>query len=121
MLTSIQRRKCAEIAASLDAGDTDSYRRAEASLTPEAKGLIWDMRRGVVAVGQRKQVEEQQHQASNTSLKSHDLDYWSDDPADDPDDDEEQETRLCPSCGGKGCERCDGSGRLPMDDFGDEE
>ncbi len=55
-----------------------------------------------------------------------DLDYWADDepvePDDDPDDSTDQTTKTCDSCRGLGrtadgatCERCSGSGRVPID------
>lgn len=47
---------------------------------------------------------------------------------DDDNDDTEQETKLCPVCRGTGrakdggqCSECGGSGRVPVDDAGDED
>jgi hypothetical protein len=50
-----------------------------------------------------------------------------DDTVDDEDDDTEQQTKTCPVCNGRGrthdgltCDECGGSGRVPVDDFGDD-
>ena len=53
MLTDRQREKCREIAAALDRHDQGPWLKAEPSLGPEARGLIWDLRAHVVAAGGR--------------------------------------------------------------------
>ena len=44
MLTDRQRERCRELARALDSGDYATYKRAEAALTPEMRGEIWDQR-----------------------------------------------------------------------------
>jgi hypothetical protein len=69
----------------------------------------------------------------DAAMRSHDfdLDYWGDAPVDDREDDddpEQQTTKTCPQCAGKGrdhsgdtCSRCGGSGRVPLDDFEEDD
>jgi hypothetical protein len=139
MLTTAQRERCRRIAEALDAGDLSPWRKAEGRMNADEKGAVWDLRRSVVAVGQREAAARPgvRTVAVRTSrieaeLLSRDLDFWLDnaEPDDDQDGDgdEEQETKLCPACGGKGrdhsgdtCSRCGGSGRLPLDDLDDDD
>ena len=143
-MTAAQKSPCAELAAALDAGDYEVYRRAEPSLSPAEKGEIWDQRQHVKAMAERA---AQGQKAGfrftpvlnrETEMMSHDLDHWADapdvEPDDEPDDTTDQTTKLCPTCRGSGrqkdgsqCSECAGSGRVPIDpdqedddDFEDE-
>ena len=134
MLTERQRRRCAEIAAALDRNDLRPWLAAEASLSREERGAVWDERQHVRAKAEQQQRRENAQVAGarrsrvETESASGDLDFWaSDDEPDDggdDDDEEQQETRTCPTCNGKGrthdgksCARCGGSGRVPIDDL----
>ena len=135
MLTATQRRHCVELAQALDRGDYATYRRAEPTLTPAEKAMIWNERAHVKAQAERKgqQGGKAVVQVPPPDRAAIDLDFWSDDiapaePDDDdlPDSDKEQTTKICPTCQGKGrdhsgdtCETCGGSGRIPLDDFDD--
>jgi hypothetical protein len=89
MLTERQRRRCAEIAESLDAGDLSLWREYEGRMSPEEKGVMWNMR--------QSQVERAAKTGSNatcfkrsqglfgralraeTESRFEDLDFWGDD------------------------------------------
>ncbi len=130
MLTARERERCRELAAALDRGDADAYRRAEPSLTPEMKGEVWDQRAHVKAMAARA-AQGRQKPAAAQPARTLDLDYWSDSEPVEPDDgggDTDQTTKLCDNCRGLGrtadgsqCERCGGSGRVPLDDVDDDE
>jgi hypothetical protein len=130
MLTSAQREKCRAIAQALDAGDLQPWRRAEASLSPAEKGLVWDLRQ---RQAQARQVSPQsagkppRPPRVETELRLDDLDHWaSDDDQDDGDDDDDGEVLPCGACNGRGkdaagnrCSVCNGSGKVTPSD-GDE-
>jgi hypothetical protein len=143
MLTSAQREKCRRIAAALDRGDQGPWLRAEASLGPVEKAEIWSMRRHVKAMAEQQHakapsIARRLEVAAMRSTRMDDLDFWSDDaPGVDDDDDIDddappepeddpmsQTTKICMNCRGLGrskdgsvCDVCDGTGRVPMDDF----
>ena len=150
MLTDRQRRRCAEIAESLDAGNMALWRQAEPTLSPAERGEVWEQRAEQRADGKAM---------TDTGLaicRNRDLDYWppelegkpapmppkrmpmprTDDDEDSPpvlpDDDDndvapEQEEKTCPTCNGRGrthdgltCPTCGGTGRV-RDDREDED
>ena len=131
MLKAAQRERCRVIAAALDAGDLQPWRRAEALLSPAEKGLVWDLRKHVQAqaarVAQAGAVIPTVGKTPRPARieASLDLDYWSDTddpPDDDPDDELTLTTKTCDNCRGSGvasdgtrCARCGGSGRIPID------
>ncbi len=134
MLTSAQKAKCAVIAAALDAGDLAPWRKSEASLGPEMRGEIWDLRAHVIAAGGRGRKKtlpptDGRVSSAMTSAGVADLDYWGDEPAepdDDPDDELTLKTKVCDNCRGLGttsdgtrCSRCNGTGRVDRDDVDD--
>ena len=120
MLIDRQREKCREIAAALDRHDQGPWLKAEPSLGPEARGLIWDLRAHVVAAGGRghkKTLLPTDIQVSQAAVM-HDLDYWSDDVTPDHDDDNDGDV-PCAACNGRGkdaagtrCAVCGGSGKV---------
>jgi hypothetical protein len=136
-MTTRERDRCREIARRLDQGDTEFYKRAEASLTVEQKGAIWDLRQHVVAKAQRAagkrtlppKVDDQQ---DDLGPGKPDLDDWPV-PGDSDDDspappEEEEPSRLCPMCRGSGrdttgakCSACDGTGRIAANVDDDDE
>jgi hypothetical protein len=127
MLTDRQREKCREIAAALDRHDQGPWLKAEPSLGPEARGLIWDLRAHVVAAGGRaaKAAGIFAQSAQKTELRLDDLDHWaSDDDQDgDGDDDDTADTVPCQACNGAGkdvtgrvCQACNGSGKVSPND-----
>jgi hypothetical protein len=100
MLTSRQRARCAEIAAALDAGDLRPWREAEARMTAEEKGAMWDMRQEQVKKNLTANLSKGLSARAETELRPFDLDDWplaSQEPDDDdglpgaPVDDDEPE------------------------------
>jgi hypothetical protein len=133
MLTASQRRRCAEIAAVLDSGDGKAIAKAEviAPLSPEERGLIWDLRQDVRAMYERQRQRDaagaavtlkQNFAARPARLETvsgfDDLDRWAEtEPGDEDGDDEAADTVPCPVCNGRGkdasgniCESCKGTG-----------
>jgi hypothetical protein len=131
MLTSAQKSRCAKLAAALDTGDYETYRRAEPALSPAMKGLIWDLRTHVVAAGGRGRKQTLLRNHSKVSRPEaavmRDLDYWSD-TDDEPDDDPGDDPMPCAACDGTGrdaagnrCATCNGTGKAPLDDDDENE
>jgi len=135
MLTASQRRRCAEIAEDLDAGNLALWRKAEPTLSPEERGAMWDMRREQIARADGRGKKKPLNTNSDSGVSEPktradlDLDFWAtdDEPDDDdlPEDDGEtgRETRqkICSTCHGTGfdssgarCSRCRGTGRTPQ-------
>ncbi len=127
MLTDRQRARCREIAAALDRHDQGPWLKAEPSLGPEARGLIWDLRAHVVAAGGRSKKTENLTVNSSSGLAKpdaavmRDLDFWSDTEPE-PDDDDDGDV-PCAACNGRGrdatgnvCQACNGTGVAPDDD-----
>ena len=134
MLTSRERERCRAIAQALDRHDMGPWRKAEASLSVEAKGAIWDFRQHVIERGAQAGkvfvTPTKTPRPPRVETEFRDLDHWaSDDDQDgDGDDDDEAETVPCSACNGAGkdvtgrvCEACGGSGRVTPDDEDDEE
>jgi len=125
-MTAAEKGRCAVIAEALDRGDLAPWRRAEASLSPAEKGLIWDLRRHVQAQAARNQgsdtiLKHPQNSAGvqrgkTLELRLDDLDFWAYENDDDgendddppilpvskPDPNEQQKTKSCPNCRGLG-------------------
>jgi hypothetical protein len=129
MLTDRQRRRCAQIAGALDAGNLGLWLENEASLSVREKALVWDLRQHVAAKRKRDvpskrppppKVDDQQ---DDLGPGKPDLDDW---PAPDDSDvgdsppEEEEPSKVCPVCRGSGrnksgsrCADCNGTGRIP--------
>jgi hypothetical protein len=128
VLTTSQRRRCAEIAQSLDRGDLTLWRRVEPSLSPAERGAIWDMRQEQITRGARRQVREAAvMDVHDFAAASNDLDFWADDEPE-PDDDDDAPTMPCPVCLGSGrdkmgnrCASCNGTGRVRDDQEDNDE
>lgn len=142
MLTAAQRARCMKVAEALDRGDQGPWLQAEPTLSPEARGLVWDLR-----VEQQQRAAQRQQRGAATkdrlsnpqsisSFAAHpartDLDYWADDdvPGDDDDvePDDRPEPQTCGACHGSGrdaaggtCKACNGTGRAPADNGDDED
>jgi hypothetical protein len=143
MLSSRQRRRCREIAASLDHGSLTEWLKAEASLGPEERAEIWSMRQHVTLRAQRaagkrtppplKDLDDDDEPMPDLGPQPEDVpdDAW---PEDDDNDDgappEQSPTVLCRQCRGTGrdktgskCSGCNGVGRVraPVDDDDDDD
>jgi hypothetical protein len=138
-----RRRRCAEIAHSLDAGNLTLWREAEPSLSAGERALVWELRTHVVARAKRAQglygkynkiVASDRYAGGKRTPPTPTVD---DDDQDDPlgpslpeddDDSPTQEWTTCRACRGLGrlkdgskCGICGGSGRVPIDDLGDDD
>jgi hypothetical protein len=130
-MTADRKARCVEIAAALDRDDLGPWRRAEASLSPEERGAVWDARH-VVAVGQREAaarpaVITDAVRTSRIETRWLDLDYWASDDIEPPDDDD-GDMPVCPACDGRGkdaagnvCAVCHGTGKFPSGDDDENE
>ena len=131
MLIAAQKSRCAKLAAALDAGDYEVYRRAEPTLGAEERGLIWDLRAAQVArAAQGQQVIGAAPRTPRPPRieTSADLDFWSDDEPVDDGDDNDDPTPLCGACNGTGkgrdggvCVICNGKGTIPAEDQKDDD
>jgi hypothetical protein len=133
-MTTSERQRCAEIARRLDQGDMQLWKTAEPFLTREEKGLIWDLRRHVVARAERRRREAVPRRPARPTVEEEerpDIDDWPR-PDDDNDDgappEEEEPSEVCRQCRGLGrdrsgakCSACNGTGRVraPVDDDDD--
>jgi hypothetical protein len=114
------------IADALDRGDLEPWRKAGGRMSPEEKGMVWDMRQHVVAVGQRESAARPAvipivGKTSRIETRSYDLDYWP--PDIEATDDEADDGQPCAACDGTGrdaagnpCEACNGTGKASSDE-----
>jgi hypothetical protein len=119
MLSQHRRETCDKIVAMLLGGDLAAYAARRNGLTVDEESYIWGQFRGGRPTVPRKQTPPRSD------------DGWPDVlPVDDPDNDvvPEQTAKTCPNCAGRGrthdgltCQRCGGSGRVPLDDVDDDE
>jgi hypothetical protein len=130
MLTDRQRRRCAQIAGALDAGNLGLWLENEASLSVREKALVWDLRQHVAA--KRKQQDavpskrpappKVQDDQDDLGPQGPGIDDWPEPAPDDDDSPPQQEWTTCRVCRGLGrlkdgslCSVCNGSGRILAD------